>query len=204
MLSLIELNAQTPIMTSPDVTVTSTNIINSSMRIATGIVQDGKDITAHGLLKIPVVFVRFADDNLTNTNWPVADEIPDWAETFLDEGLPSDNIYLNNNLSKYYDMASGGNGNGTLGVFQVIGDVFFISLPHDRSYYEVSTRRDQQVSKDVLDILDDPAGDFNVDFREYDNWEFKVGGVSYTHDYRPYNPSTGISADGILDFMLIY
>jgi hypothetical protein len=56
----------------------------------------------------------------------------------------------------------------------------------------------------VLNILDDPLGPFNVDFRKYDNWEFKVGGEFYEHDYRPFDFETDTSADGLLDFMLIY
>jgi hypothetical protein len=73
-------SAQQLIMTDPDVTLTSTGTINESMRIATGIVQGGKDITATGTLKIPIVFVKFADDDATTSYWPDADVLPDWAQ----------------------------------------------------------------------------------------------------------------------------
>jgi len=165
------------------------------MRIATGIVQGGKDITATGTLKIPIVFVKFADDDATTSYWPDADVLPDWAANFVNPSIPANNIYQNNNFSKFYDLSSGGNGNGTLGEFQVIGDVYFVTLNKNKSYYEVAGRRDAQVSRDVIDTLDNPAGVFNLDFSEYDNWEFKVGGEAYTHDDNP---------DGVLDFMLIY
>lgn len=193
--AFIQLNAQDAIMTNTDVSTTSTGTIDASMRTAAGIIEDGRDITATGTLKIPIVFVKFADDTETNGNWPNADQLPSWAANFVDTEIPTSNIYQNNNFSKFYDLSSGGNGNGTLGEFQVIGDVYFVQLSNNRSYYEYWSRKDQQVSKDVLDILDDPAGDFDVDFTEYDNWEFKVGGVPNTHDDIP---------DGILDFMLIY
>ena len=64
---IVNINAQ-EIMMSPDVTLSSGNIIDETMRSATGIVAEGKDITAHGTLKIPIVFVRFADDNTSTAN----------------------------------------------------------------------------------------------------------------------------------------
>lgn len=177
-------------MTSPDVTLTSSGTINEAMRSASGIVEGGKDITATGTLKIPIVFVKFADDNATTSNWPTANSLPSWAANFVNSTIPTNNIYQNNNLSKFYDLSSGGNGSGTLGEFQVIGDVYFVSLSQNRSDFP----SDGDVSEEVIDILDDTSG-FDVDFSDYDNWQFKVGGVSYTHN--------NIS-DGILDFMLIY
>lgn len=191
---IVNINAQ-EIMMSPDVTLSSGNIIDETMRSATGIVAEGKDITAHGTLKIPIVFVRFADDNTTTANWVTANKLPTWASRFVDPSIPANNIYQDQNLSMFYDLASGGDGSGTLGDFQVIGDVYFITLEENKSYYQYFTRRDGQVSKDVIDILDDPNGPHNVDFTDYDNWEFKVGDTAYVHKNEP---------DGILDFMLIY
>jgi hypothetical protein len=182
--------SQEMIMTSPDVTITSGGTIDESMRSTTGIVAGGKDITATGTLKIPIVFVRFADDNATTSNWPIANLLPTWATNYVDSNIPVNNIYTNNNLSKFYDLSSGGNGSGTLGEFQVIGDVYFISLPQNRADFI----KDGDVSSAILNILDDPSG-FDVDFTDYDNWQFKVGGTPYNHTNIP---------DGVLDFMLIY
>lgn len=192
--------AQENIIVDLDANYNSSGSINNSMRLPTGIVQGGKNITASGILKIPIVFVRFADDNATTSHWPTADELPSWAENFVDSQVPSNGVFNYNNLTKFYDLSSGGNCNGTLGAFHVVGDVYFIDLPNNRSYYS----NDGAVSIAALNILDDPSGPFNVDFRKYDNWEFKVGGKYYDHDYRPFNPVSGVSADNKLDFMLIY
>ena len=196
MFLIITINGQEEaIMTSPDVITSSTGIIDETMRSPLGFVQDGRDITATGTLKIPIVFVKFANDPVTTPHWPVDSLLPNWAANFVDSDIPINNIYQNNNLSKFYDLSSSGNGNGTLGEFQVIGDIYFVTLNYSRSYYDYYTREDQQVSKDVLDILDDPSGPFNVDFTNYDNWKFKDSAKAYSHIPSP---------DGILDFMLIY
>ncbi|KAA3610775.1 MAG: T9SS C-terminal target domain-containing protein [Calditrichaeota bacterium] len=200
---VIGIYSEETIELSPDVIEESVGTINASMRVATGIIEGGKNISASGTLKIPIVFVMFADDNFTSSHWPDADAIPDWASLFVSSKIPTNNLYLTDSFSKFYDLSSGGDGNGTLGAFQVIGDVYFIKLSQNRAYYQIAGRGDKKVSEDVIDILDDPMG-FDVDFREYDNWEFKVGGTFYDHDYRPFDPATGISADGKLDFMLIY
>jgi len=192
--------AQENIIMNEDVTVNSVGTINNSFRLSTGIIQEGKDITASGILRIPIVFVKFSDDVTTTSYWPVANTLPTWAATFIDSQIPTNGIYANNNFSKFYDLSSGGNGSGALGRFQVIGDVYFVNLPNSRAYYDTS-RKDAGVSADVINILDTQ---FNVDFRIYDNWEFKVEGEYYNHSYRPYNSQVGLSADGKIDFMVIY
>ncbi len=201
-LSLNSLYAQVEIDLGTDVTVNSVGTINELMRGVNGIIQGGKDITASGILRIPIVFVRFADDNEVTNYWPIANELPDWAETFVDFQIPSNGIYANLNLSKYFDLSSGGDGNGTLGQFKVIGDVYFVVLPYTRQYYSITTAHygDAWVSLDAIDILDTQ---FGVDFRIYDNWAFKVGGDFYHHVYDPYSPGRNQAADGILDFMVI-
>jgi len=97
-----------------------------------------------------------------------------------------------------FDRSSGGDGQGTLGDFQVIGDVYYVTTDNPRSSYT-----DGEAVYHVLEKLDDPSGSYNIDFRLYDNWEFMKGNVYYTHEYRPFNPYTGTGGDGELDHVFI-
>ncbi len=163
---------------------------------ANGIIQGGKKKTASGILRVLVIFVRFKDDNTNTASWPNYQVLPNWAANFVDSQVPSNNIYQNINLSKYFDMESGGNGNGTLGQFQVIGDVYYVTTDKNRSQY----RYDSEVNLHVLQKLDNY---YNVDFRKYDNWKFMVNGEDYNHSYVPFNPQTGTGGDGKLDHIFI-
>lgn len=194
--------AQEMIFTGNDVSISTSGTINENMRTSEGIIQGGKSLTASGTLKVPIVFVKFSDDNSTTTHWPNANSLPSWASNFIDSESPSNNIYQNDNFSKFCDLASGGDGDGNLGEFQVIGDVYFVTLNNTRSYYE-NNGKDPAVSEDVIDILNDPNGDFDVDFREYDNWILNKDGEYYNHEYSPFDPSTGESADSTLDMILL-
>lgn len=69
-------SAQEIIIMDQDVTYNSAGFIDNSKRLASGIRQGGKDITATGILRLPIVFVRFADDNNITTHWPVANQCP--------------------------------------------------------------------------------------------------------------------------------
>lgn len=37
----------------------------------------------------------------------------------------------------------------------------------------------------MLQTLDNPNGDYNINFNLYDNWEFQKNGVLYNHEYKP-------------------
>ena len=165
-----------------------------------GIVPGGKHITADGVLKILIVFVRFSDDYVNTDTWTNYTTLPTWAANMVDNSVPANGIYANENLSNFIDRFSGGDGSGNAGDLQIIGDVYYVSLSNPRSTYFT----DIQVNNEVIDILDDTGGPFNIDFREYDNWEFKVGNTAYVHDYRPYNSATGTGGDGNLDFMAVF
>lgn len=161
-----------------------------------GIITGGKKKTASGTLRILVIFVRFKDDTRTNSIiWPNATVLPAWASTLVDDEIPSNNVYQNINLSNFFDRESGGNGNGTLGDFQVIGDIYYITTDENKSYYS----SDAAVNQHVLSKLD-----ATVNYKKYDNWKFMVGGKDYVHDYLPYNPTTGTGGDGYLDHIFIF
>jgi|GEM_PF-1197783 hypothetical protein len=173
----------------------STGVIPTHLIESSGIIRGGREITAQGVLKVPIVFVRFQQDNSTSQFWPNADILPTPLFELLDSIIPVSSVFSYNNLSKYYDMFSGGNGNGSLGEFKVIGKVFYIQLSQTHSSYA----NDALIATEVLDSLDK-----KINFREFDNWRFKVNNELYNHQYLPYNPRSGNSADGILDFMVIF
>lgn len=175
----------------------STGVIPTRMIESSGIIRGGMEITAQGILKVPIVFVRFAGDNAISPGglWSDPNVLPTQFANLLDQSIPIGNIYTNNNLSKYYDLFSGGNGLGVAGEFQVIGDVFYVTV--SKSYNQYST--DGEIAEEVINILDGL-----IDFRQYDNWRFKVNNEFYNHQYVPFNPKTGTSADGKLDCMVIF
>jgi len=114
----------------------------------------------------------------------------------VDSEIPIDGIYQNINLSNFFNRESGGDGSGNLGTFQVIGDVYYITTDGNKSEYV----NDQAVNNHVIAKINS----LGINFRQYDNWEFLVGGEFYMHDYRPYNPSTGLGGDGELDYAFIF
>ncbi|MCA0389452.1 MAG: hypothetical protein LCH52_13270 [Bacteroidetes bacterium] len=164
---------------------------------SSGIIRGGMEITAQGILKVPIVFVRFAGDNAISPGglWSDPNVLPTQFANLLNQSIPIGNIYTNNNLSKYYDLFSGGNGLGVEGEFQVIGDVFYITV--SKSYNQYTSNG--AVAKEVINILDGL-----IDFRQYDNWRFKDNNELYNHQYLPYNPKPGTSGDGKLDCMVIF
>ena len=174
---------------SPDVQNVQLGITPSTSVMLRG----GKEKTATGPLKALVIFVRYLDDVTNTETWPNYNVLPSWAQTFVNQTIPSNNIFTPNNLSDFFDRSSGGNGNGTLGVFHVIGDVKYVTTLHNQSYYS----NDTQVFTEVFQTLDDPYGAYKVDFKQYDNWQFMSGGTYYNHVYKP-----GVG-DGVVDHIWI-
>ncbi len=109
-------------------------IVEGTLPSSTELLRGGREITANGELRVLVVFVRFKDDIENTTYWPDYTVLPDWAQNIVDQQVPPNQIYTPLNLSDYFDRASGGDGNGNLGTFKVIGDVYYVTTDHDRSY----------------------------------------------------------------------
>jgi hypothetical protein len=95
--------------------------------------RGGQEKTASGTLRILVVFVRYLDDTLNTPTWPDYNVLPSWAQTFVDPAIPANNIFTSKNLSDFFDRSSGGNGNGTLGSFHLIGDVVYVTTLQNRA-----------------------------------------------------------------------
>lgn len=195
---------------SPEITNEDSVLVNyeqlvpginlNSMRNTHGIIQGGMKKTASGTLKVLVVFVRFADDQTNTQYWPNYNVLPDWAANLVDAEVPANGIYTNVNLSSYFDMASGGDGNGNLGEFQMIGDVYYISTDQPRSAYTT----DASTASHVFAKLDDPSGPYNIDFREYDNWRFVKNGENYNHEFIPFDPLSQTGGDGKVDHIFLF
>jgi hypothetical protein len=160
---------------------------------STEILRGGQEKTATGTLKVLVIFVRYADDEVNTDNWPNFNVLPTWAQTFVDQSIPPNHIFTPFNASDFFDRSSGGNGNGNLGQFHVIGDVVYVTTLHNSSFYNY----DFLVFNEIFQTLDDPNGQYNIDFKQYDNWEFMRNNVKFNHYYLP-----GVG-DGIVDYIWI-
>jgi len=151
----------------------------------------GKEITTQGVLRVLVVYVRFQDDQREYSEWPYYQLLPDYAQYFVDQQVPGPGgTYTPGNFSDFIDRASGGDGNGTLGSFKMIGDVYYVTTDGPRSAY----LDDEVVHDHVFSKLDNPIGPYNVNFALYDNWTFISGGNYFLHTPAP---------DGKVDYIFM-
>jgi len=156
------------------------------------LIRGGKFKPTTGIMRVLVVYIRYPDDVTPGPYWPDTNVLPAWAETIVDETIPQSGIYSSLNVSNFFDRASGGNGSGFLGQFQMIGDVHYVTTTQNRNYYDTHGG-EPAIDREVLQTLDNQG----LDFSEYDNWSMIDGGNYYAHTYVP-----GVG-DGILDFIYI-
>jgi|GEM_PF-1464420 len=149
--------------------------------------RGGREKTVNGTVRTLVVFLRFQDDISSGSYWPDYTVLPAWAQTIVDSQIPTNHIYQNLNISNFFDRASGGDGNGNPGAFQMIGDVYYVTTNHPYSYYNGDLK---QVNLEVLQTLDG----MGVNFSLYDNWSFEKNGQPFVHQNTP---------DTYLDFMFM-
>ncbi len=159
---------------------------NGTLPSATAVMRGGREITTQGTLRVLVVFVRFKDDVANTATWPDYNVLPSWASTFVDPQIPANNIYSSLNMSNFFDRASGGDGNGNLGTFRIIGDVYYVTTDENRSYYNESY---SAVNEHILTKLN-PI----VNYANYDNWKFIKNGEFYNHENVP---------DGKVDYIFM-
>lgn len=115
----------------------------------------GKHITAHGTLRVLIVFASFPDDETPHPFWP-AHQPPLFMQQFIDP----DTLTRSSgpfNLSHYFREMS-------LGQFNLIGDVLWTEAAHSQFDYSNGSygRANTDIIKDRLDSL--------VDFSQYDQW----------------------------------
>lgn len=144
----------------------------------------GKYITSTGTLRVLVVFVRFADDNETSSIWPDPYVKPAWIQNFVNTNYIPTGTYYPGTVSDYFYQNSYAN-------FHVLGDVYYVTLSQNESYYHEyahthsSSAARGLVEMEALNIID--TAPYNVDFSLYDNWKFLD-----TYNIQP-------GQDGILD-----
>ncbi|GIK22616.1 MAG: hypothetical protein BroJett005_20300 [Ignavibacteriota bacterium] len=100
-------------------------------------------------------------------------------------------------MSDFFDRCSGGNGSGTLGSFKMIGDVVYVTTLKNENEYLTGHSGDTEIFTEILQTLDNIHGNYNINFKLYDNWKFKVNNVLYNHEYKP---NVG---DGLADHIFI-
>ncbi|MCI0706697.1 MAG: T9SS type A sorting domain-containing protein [Ignavibacteriae bacterium] len=167
----------------------SVNSEGGTLPSTTTVLKGGKEITNQGVLKVLVIFVRFADDTQNTSTWPDYTVLPSWATTFVDAQVPDDGIYTAKNLSDFFNRASGGLGTGLpLGKLKLIGNVYYVTTDNPRSSYT----SDGQVNQHVWAKLD-PVINYNL----YDNWRFMKDNQQYNHEY------LSGSGDGIVDYIFM-
>lgn len=157
----------------------------------------GQEKTSSGMLRVLIIFVRYKDDTTNTTTWQDYNVLPTWAQTFVDPTTPSNNIYTAKNMSDFFDRCSGGNGSGTLGSFKMIGDVVYVTTLKNENEYLTGHSGDTEIFTEILQTLDNIHGNYNINFKLYDNWKFKVNNVLYNHEYKP---NVG---DGLADHIFI-
>jgi len=143
----------------------------STATMATTIQYGGKFITSTGVLRVLVVYIRFARDNETSPRWPDPNVLPEWAQHIVDNTYSPTGNYYAGTVSNYFYVNS-------YGQFHVIGDVYYVTTDNTEDYYHQyasSTSPEAArglIEMEVLNKLDNPP--YNVDFNNYDNWK-KLG-----------------------------
>jgi hypothetical protein len=148
----------------------------------------GKHITSSGILRVLVIFVRFADDNETSAIWPNPNVLPEWAANFVNTDYRPAGNYYEGTASHYFYQNSYGN-------MHVVGEVYYVTTNFNEAYYHqiaagppvnpVAAR--SAIQMEALDKLDIP--EYNVNFSNYDNWNRVTD-----YDIRP-------GPDGVVDMI---
>lgn len=122
---------------------------------STTLLNDGMYITAHGELKVLIVFVRFPDDDLDLGTWWRKNEDPTILSSII---IPSSNTNSANkyNLTHFFDVMS-------VGEFDIIGEAISVVAPQTAAGYGNNLG---VASKDILEYVSD--NDL-VNFANYDN-----------------------------------
>ncbi len=138
--------------------------------------EGGIYITAQGELKVLVVFAKFSDDNIQDSDWPLGQPPVGWDQ-FID-GSTSDNSTNYANITHYFNEMS-------MGLFNVIGEAVYLDFPYPSTDYTGGNGR-ARANRDALIEIDS-----QVDFSSYDNWT-RID--DYDHDPTP---------DGIVDMIIM-
>lgn len=134
----------------------------------------GKEITAEGILKVPVVFIQFPDESTTSDYWPIGQE-PIFMRTFIDS-TTTENSTNYGNLTNFYRQMS-------MNRLLLIGKPYHFITRYNRSYYGNSMAA---IHTEIIQRLDSL-----ISFAEFDNWKYNG---NYNHSNQ---------ADGKVDMMIM-
>lgn len=120
--------------------------------------RNGERFTSLGTVRALVVFVQFAEDNISPPapNWPV-NSGPAYLNTVLDAS-PDQNLQ-NGGLTHYFREMSFGN-------FIVYGDEYWRTTDKTKQQYLNETATFSIINKDVLNKLNSTE---TINFSDYDN-----------------------------------
>lgn len=136
----------------------------------------GRHITAHGTLRVLIVFASFPDDETPHPYWP-----PHAAPVFMEQFIDPDTATRSPspfNLTNYFRQMS-------LDQFHLVGEAIWVETAHSQEEY-----RNGSYGRANRDILQERA-DSLVDFALYDQWTKQA---DYTHSNTP---------DGQVDMILM-
>ena len=139
--------------------------------------------TNFDVIKVVIVFVKFANDNFdqSNSNWSGSSSMPTFGNnllaTFRHGTGQTDwwNFYDPNTecLSSWFCEASRGK-------MHVIGDVYTVTLAHEYSYYQDDERgKEGELNEEIFEYLDQVL---QVDWRDYDKWGYENGDFYYSNN----------------------
>lgn len=116
----------------------------------------GRHITAHGVLRVLVVFASFPDDETPHPFWP-AHQPPLFIDDFLDPDT-STRSQGSFNLTNYFRQMS-------LGQFHLVGDAIWVESARSQEEYRTGAywRANRNVLEERVDSL--------IDFTNYDQWK---------------------------------
>lgn len=87
----------------------------------------GKYLPSQGTIRALVVFIKFPDDQLVSSNWPIDATLPSYANHYIDDQI----LYIPTpkSITDYFHVMS----NGT---FHLIGDIYpsVITTQHTRQW----------------------------------------------------------------------
>ena len=151
----------------------------------------GRYITSQGVLTSFVLFVRFHDDNEASSSWPNPSVLPGWAQNILNPNYSASGDYTTNSLTHYLYENS-------YGKLHVIGDVYYVTLPHDEAYYYslggTANAARSAIQQDAFNQFQTLLANLEEDLTKYDNWKRTS---DFNHVYT--GPGSGESKDNIVD-----
>lgn len=157
----------------------SCDIISQTVQSTSSTIHYGGEyITSTGVLRVLVIFLRFAGDTETSANWPNPAILSEWAQHFVDTANSPTGNYYQGTISQYFYQNS-------YGKLHIIGDVYYVTTDSSEDYfhrYAYSHNGHEArsiIETEIFNKLDSPP--YNVDFRLYDHWTFG----NYNHSNSP-------------------